>query len=49
MIIKMLWGCVALYHLVWTGNIILGFLALVILSQLEIISKLDKINEKRRK
>jgi hypothetical protein len=42
MLLKIAFGCIALYHLLWTGNIILGLLSLIMLSQLEIISKLDK-------
>jgi hypothetical protein len=42
MLLKIVFGCIALYHLLWTGNIILGLLALIMLSQLEIISKLGE-------
>jgi len=41
MIIKIIFGCIALYHLCWTGNMVLGFLALILLYQNEILSKLE--------
>jgi len=40
MILKILWAFLAAYQLIWKNDIIAGFLAIIILSQLEIIDKL---------
>jgi len=40
MLLKIIFGCIALYHLLWTGNIILGLLALIMLSQFEIMDRI---------
>lgn len=45
MLLKILLAGAVLYHFCWTGNILFGLLGLILLSQFEIMDKLESFKK----